>query len=276
MGSLSKYKEIENRYEQRRRKAMKYQEWQTKFMQFDQDMLFKIILAANYLDIEDLLDSACKAVANMMQGRSTEELRQVFEIPEEEWIHAEDLAANKLVDTSQPSSPEKQIFAQWTWPNGGYTFVVQYGSRFVLKARSEFLRKGANIHEAHLDPKNEHCRDITTELDFLKDPNVGSKCSLVRRNWTAGRECGRATQNSNEVVYAEFKIGGAVVDKVVWLSDFEKWQKTTQASPKRPGCEQPQDSFKESGTVQLSDLPNEILHIILQKVCGSANEAIWN
>lgn len=242
---------------------MKYQQWQTKFMQFDQEMLFKIILAANYLDIEDLLGIACKAVINIMQGKSTEELCQLFEIPEEEWIHAEDLAPNKL-DTGLPSSPENQIFAQWTRPNGGCTFIVQYGSDFVLKGRWEFLRKGGNIQEA----KNNLRRDVATELDFLKDPNVVGECSLVRHIWTAGRQCSRATGNGKKVVNAEFRIGVAVFNKVVWLNDFEEWQKSTQASPKRSGCEQAQGSIKESGSAQLLDLPNEILHIILQNVCG--------
>ncbi|KAL4800938.1 E3 ubiquitin ligase complex SCF subunit sconC [Aspergillus venezuelensis] len=72
-----------------RRKTTDIEEWDQKFMQVDQEMLFEIILAANYLDIKALLDIGCKTVANMIKGKSPEEIRKTFNIqndftPEEE------------------------------------------------------------------------------------------------------------------------------------------------------------------------------------------------
>ncbi|KAJ5888944.1 Skp1 family dimerization domain-containing protein [Penicillium taxi] len=72
-----------------RRKTTDIDEWDQKFMQVDQEMLFEIILAANYLDIKGLLDVGCKSVANMIKGKSPEEIRKTFNIqndftPEEE------------------------------------------------------------------------------------------------------------------------------------------------------------------------------------------------
>lgn len=72
-----------------RKKATEIEEWDQKFMQVDQEMLFEIILAANYLDIKLLLDVGCKTVANMIKGKSPEEIRKTFNItndftPEEE------------------------------------------------------------------------------------------------------------------------------------------------------------------------------------------------
>lgn len=64
-------------------------EWDQKFMAVDQEMLFEIISAANYMDIKPLLDCGCKTVANMIKGKTPDEIRKTFNIvkdftPEEE------------------------------------------------------------------------------------------------------------------------------------------------------------------------------------------------
>ena len=38
-------------------------------------VLFELILAANYLDIKSLLDLTCAKVASMIKGKNTEEIR---------------------------------------------------------------------------------------------------------------------------------------------------------------------------------------------------------
>jgi len=55
-------------------------EWDQKFITVEQEMLFEIILAANYLDINPLLDIGCKVVAGMIKGKTPEEIRVLFNI----------------------------------------------------------------------------------------------------------------------------------------------------------------------------------------------------
>mmetsp|Transcript_5777 Transcript_5777/g.22573 ORF Transcript_5777/g.22573 Transcript_5777/m.22573 type:complete len:184 (-) Transcript_5777:291-842(-) len=65
------------------------QEWYATFMNRDQEALFDLILAANYMDIKSLLDLTCATVASMIKGKTPEEIRKCFNIvndftPEEE------------------------------------------------------------------------------------------------------------------------------------------------------------------------------------------------
>ncbi|XP_047047456.1 SKP1-like protein 1 [Lolium rigidum] len=59
------------------------------FVKVDQATLFDLILAANYLNIKGLLDLTCQTVADMIKGKTPEEIRATFNIkndftPEEE------------------------------------------------------------------------------------------------------------------------------------------------------------------------------------------------
>ncbi|XP_059647468.1 SKP1-like protein 1B [Cornus florida] len=61
----------------------------TEFVKVDQATLFDLILAANYLNIKSLLDLTCQTVADMIKGKTPEEIRKTFNIkndftPEEE------------------------------------------------------------------------------------------------------------------------------------------------------------------------------------------------
>eukprot|EP00735_Rhodelphis_limneticus_P013172 TRINITY_DN671_c0_g1::TRINITY_DN671_c0_g1_i1::g.28815::m.28815 TRINITY_DN671_c0_g1::TRINITY_DN671_c0_g1_i1::g.28815 ORF type:complete len:173 (-),score=13.15,sp/P52285/SKP1A_DICDI/51.92/5e-50,Skp1/PF01466.14/2.3e+03,Skp1/PF01466.14/1.5e-34,Skp1_POZ/PF03931.10/1.7e-22,Skp1_POZ/PF03931.10/5.6e+03,Ribosomal_L22/PF00237.14/3.3,Ribosomal_L22/PF00237.14/32,SOCS_box/PF07525.11/1.3e+03,SOCS_box/PF07525.11/0.58,Med15_fungi/PF05397.7/4e+03,Med15_fungi/PF05397.7/15,Med15_fungi/PF05397.7/28 TRINITY_DN671_c0 len=54
--------------------------WDQEFMKIDQAVLYHLTLAANYLDIRPLLELCCKTVADMIRGKSAEEIRQVLNI----------------------------------------------------------------------------------------------------------------------------------------------------------------------------------------------------
>eukprot|EP00644_Phytophthora_capsici_P009178 jgi/Phyca11/526054/estExt2_fgenesh1_pm.C_PHYCAscaffold_60149 len=47
------------------------------------ELLFELILAANYMDIKSLLDLSCAKVATMIKGKTPEEIRATFGITEE-------------------------------------------------------------------------------------------------------------------------------------------------------------------------------------------------
>ncbi|XBI77143.1 hypothetical protein VPH35_070305 [Triticum aestivum] len=63
--------------------------WDAEFVKVDQTTLFDLILAANFLNIKGLLDLTCQTVADMIKGKTPEEIRKTFNIkndftPEEE------------------------------------------------------------------------------------------------------------------------------------------------------------------------------------------------
>ncbi|CAE6441601.1 unnamed protein product [Rhizoctonia solani] len=73
----------------RKRQVSEIGEWDQQFIQVEQETLFELILAADYLEIRSLLDVGCKTVANQIKGKTPEEIRRLFNIvndftPEEE------------------------------------------------------------------------------------------------------------------------------------------------------------------------------------------------
>jgi len=46
----------------------------------DQDTLFKLLLAANYMDVKSLLGLICAKVASMMKGKTADQIRKTFNI----------------------------------------------------------------------------------------------------------------------------------------------------------------------------------------------------
>ena len=62
------------------RKGNSLTEWETNFCSLDDETIFGIILAANYLENKVLLDVACKSVANQIKGKSPDQIRQRFNI----------------------------------------------------------------------------------------------------------------------------------------------------------------------------------------------------
>ena len=63
--------------------------WDCEYVDIEQELVFELILAANYLDIKSLLDLCCAKVAAMIKGKPVEEVRRQFNIvndftPEEE------------------------------------------------------------------------------------------------------------------------------------------------------------------------------------------------
>ncbi|KAE9555898.1 hypothetical protein FO519_000878 [Halicephalobus sp. NKZ332] len=54
--------------------------WDMQFLLIPHDDLSKVIVGANYLDIPRLIDCCCDRLGLMVQGRSVEELRKIFDI----------------------------------------------------------------------------------------------------------------------------------------------------------------------------------------------------
>ncbi|GFH23189.1 uncharacterized protein HaLaN_20767, partial [Haematococcus lacustris] len=46
--------------------------WDAQFINVDKDLLFNLVLAANYLNIKSLLDLTCQTVAQLIKGKTPE------------------------------------------------------------------------------------------------------------------------------------------------------------------------------------------------------------
>jgi S-phase kinase-associated protein 1 len=52
--------------------------WDMEFVRVPLATLFEMILAANFLDLKPMLDVTCKAVAEMIKGKTPDEIKKVF------------------------------------------------------------------------------------------------------------------------------------------------------------------------------------------------------
>ncbi|KAL7070780.1 hypothetical protein ACQ4LE_009963 [Meloidogyne hapla] len=55
-----------------------FSNWDMEFLKVDQETLFELILAANYLDIEGLTKAACNKVGELLRGKSVEQIKEMF------------------------------------------------------------------------------------------------------------------------------------------------------------------------------------------------------
>ncbi|XP_014211367.1 S-phase kinase-associated protein 1 [Copidosoma floridanum] len=60
-------------------KSADMSEWDAEYFKVSNQTLFDILLTANYLDIKGLVDAACKKIASMIKGKTSEEIRKTFE-----------------------------------------------------------------------------------------------------------------------------------------------------------------------------------------------------
>ncbi len=79
-------------------------EWDAQFVSsMENEMLFELILCANYLAMPNLLDLACGKVASMVRNKSTDEIRKEFNIQDNAylpgWIeHQHPVSVMPLID----------------------------------------------------------------------------------------------------------------------------------------------------------------------------------
>ena len=90
--------------ENREKRTDDIEPWDQEFLKVDQGTLFELILAANYLDIKGLLDVTCKTVANMIKGKTPEEIRKTFNI-KNDFTPEEEEQILSLIHISEPTRP---------------------------------------------------------------------------------------------------------------------------------------------------------------------------
>jgi S-phase kinase-associated protein 1 len=61
-----------------RMSAVELSNWDKQFVDVDQETLYELIMAADYLDIDSLLHLTCQKVADMIKGKSPRKIRQIL------------------------------------------------------------------------------------------------------------------------------------------------------------------------------------------------------
>ncbi len=72
---------LEEPYEEREKG--KLSEFESDWMPTDTAELAKLLLAANYLDCQEMLDALTQHTANLIKGKTPEQLREMFKTPDD-------------------------------------------------------------------------------------------------------------------------------------------------------------------------------------------------
>ncbi|KAF5358486.1 hypothetical protein D9756_001340 [Leucocoprinus leucothites] len=175
----------ESNQDETRKRTTDISEWDQKFITVDQEMLFEIILAANYLDIKSLLDVGCKTVANMIKGKTPEEIRKLFNIvndftPEEE---------AQIKKENLPMSVSAFVHGPWF----GLRVLTPSTERYVIghlpgdlvprNSEQERWLKNHVSRLCHTDPDRfwvcEKSDGVRVLLFVLTDPGTGEQTTFI-------------------------------------------------------------------------------------------------
>ncbi|KAK7292292.1 hypothetical protein RIF29_08070 [Crotalaria pallida] len=77
-------------YNERSTSNVDLNDWDAEFVKVDHDTLFDFVLTANYLNIKSLLDLASCKIADMIKGKTPEEIRKTFDIKNDDDIIVEE------------------------------------------------------------------------------------------------------------------------------------------------------------------------------------------
>ncbi|EDW40064.1 GL18094 [Drosophila persimilis] len=58
--------------------------WDIEFLKMEQRLVIELMMAADYMDIKGLLQLIAKHLANMIEGKTPQQIRQIFHIPRSE------------------------------------------------------------------------------------------------------------------------------------------------------------------------------------------------
>ncbi|XP_034677834.1 SKP1-like protein 1 [Vitis riparia] len=62
------------------KKVDEMKKWDMEFVDVDQAVLYDMLMAANYLSIAGLIELICMKAADMIRGKSPEQIREIFKI----------------------------------------------------------------------------------------------------------------------------------------------------------------------------------------------------
>ncbi|KAJ4765031.1 SKP1 [Rhynchospora pubera] len=94
--------------------------WDKEFVNVDDDTLFDLILAANYLSIQGLLDLTSKKLTDQIAGKTPDQIRKMYEIknynPEDETEdHWEDQIPEKCKIKNYNPEEEPEVHSENQW-----------------------------------------------------------------------------------------------------------------------------------------------------------------
>ncbi|KAJ4975735.1 hypothetical protein NE237_000841 [Protea cynaroides] len=101
----------EKECEREKVKVEERKRWQVKYMDIDQQVLYHLMIAANFLEIKGLLELTVEKAASMIRGKTPNQIREIFNIKNDFTPEAEEeirKGNDKAINTNNDSTSEEE------------------------------------------------------------------------------------------------------------------------------------------------------------------------
>ncbi|GMR59680.1 hypothetical protein PMAYCL1PPCAC_29875, partial [Pristionchus mayeri] len=215
--------------EDRRTEIEEISEWNRRYLEMENEHLVDLILSANYLDIQQLLELCCMHIGRIIKGKSADEIRRAFQIendltPEEEEQIVKETAWIYLDPSIRPKAhfinESLELFPLLELPNEIISLVLQ------LLPTEDRLISRINRKLFALESNSQYgMKELSIGRGFDEDIKEEEKVDSIHTHENHGKVVMNLIGPCSSYIDVLLKLAsGSTIESLFFLCDWEERQ----------------------------------------------------